>query len=588
MQDFLVFYKINSVKKISWLVFLAVLLAFCSRKAQHFASSPHDLHFPALAKTWDEGIPLGNGLLGELVWEKEGRLRFSLDRSDLWDLRPMRNIEDSSLTYKWVHDQWQNNTYQLVQEKLDVPYDQRPAPSKIPAGALEFDRGGLGKVASVHLYTKTGVCEVIWENGARMISFVQAGSRVGWYRFEGAGRKIRTDIIAPPYNLGSESGNQNPVSGQDLRRLGYPKGEIKKTGSAVTYDQEGWGGFRYQIHVRWKQKKDVVEGCWSISSHDPHKKQEPNAEELVDAAIGSGFAAALKRQKSWWRDYWAKSSIHIPDRILENQYYLDMYKFGSASRKGAPPISLQAVWTADNGKLPPWKGDFHHDLNTQLSYWPAYKGNHLEVEEGFLDWLWERKPVFEKYTQGYFETEGLNMPGVTTLAGEPMGGWIQYSMGPTVAAWIGQHFYLHWKYTMDRSFLREKAYPWIRAVAVFLDKIAVKNKDGKRRLPLSSSPEIHNNSREAWFDKTTNFDLALIRFTYARAAELADALGKTEEAEITEIKIISEKGGTLRFYNPFAGQQAKVSGAAISSEQLKSALIEIHTTPGMKIIIKTL
>ena len=32
---------------------------------------------------------------------------------------------------------------------------------------------------------------------------------------------------------------------------------------------------------------------------------------------------------------------------------------------GAPPIPLQGVWTADDGGLPPWKGDYHHDLNTQ-------------------------------------------------------------------------------------------------------------------------------------------------------------------------------------------------------------------------------
>jgi len=208
-----------------------------------------------------------------------------------------------------------------------------------------------------------------------------------------------------------------------------------------------------------------------------------------------------------------------------------MYKFGSAARENTPPISLQAVWTADNGRLPPWKGDFHHDLNTQLSYWPAYMGNHLDKENGFLNWLWKRKPVFEKFTNAYFGTHGLNMPGVTTLTGEPMGGWIQYSLGPTVAAWIGQHFYLHWRYSMDRDFLKERAYPWIRAVAVYLDQISTKDTNGKRKLPLSSSPEIHNNSRNAWYQKTTNFDLALIRFTFSKAAELAGELGHSKDAE---------------------------------------------------------
>jgi alpha-L-fucosidase 2 len=120
-----------------------------------------------------------------------------------------------------------------------------------------------------------------------------------------------------------------------------------------------------------------------------------------------------------------------------------------------------------------------------------------------------------------------------------MGGWIQYSMGQTVASWLSHHFYLHWKYTMDRDFLEQRAYPWIKDVAVFLDEISVKDEPGKRKLLISSSPEIYNNSREAWFAETTNFDLSLIRWTYEKAAELAKELGLVEEAE-KWIQILSE------------------------------------------------
>jgi alpha-L-fucosidase 2 len=124
----------------------------------------------------------------------------------------------------------------------------------------------------------------------------------------------------------------------------------------------------------------------------------------------------------------------------------------------------------------------------------------------------------------------MNVPGVTTLAGEPMGGWIQYSFGPTVGCWLAQHFYLHWIYTKDENFLREKAYPWINDVAVYLDEISVKDEKGVRKLPISSSPEIHDNSIKAWFPQTTNFDLAFIRWTFEKAAELATELGKKEDA----------------------------------------------------------
>ncbi len=68
-------------------------------------------------------------------------------------------------------------------------------------------------------------------------------------------------------------------------------------------------------------------------------------------------------------------------------------------------------------------------------------------------------------------------------------------------------------------------------MAVNLDEIAVRDENGRRRLPLSSSPEIFDNSTKAWFAETTNYDLALIKWLYGAAAELAEELGKSEEAE---------------------------------------------------------
>ena len=147
-------------------------------------TGPNDLLFDSLALRWDEAIPIGNGLLGALIWEREGQLRFSLDRSDLWDLRPMENLKKPKWSYAWVYGQWKNNNYKAVQDEFDKPYNESPAPSKIPAGALEFDLRALGKERSVHLNVQTGLCEVNWENGARLFVFLDAKGETGWYRFE--------------------------------------------------------------------------------------------------------------------------------------------------------------------------------------------------------------------------------------------------------------------------------------------------------------------------------------------------------------------------------------------------------------------
>lgn len=497
------------------------------------ASSPkagHNLVFDELAQVWDEAIPLGNGMVGNLVWQKDGKLRFSLDRADLWDLRPMENIDFDKWKFQDVYEHWKADKYNKVQKAFDEPYNKLPAPSKIPAGALEFDIAALGKTKTVVLDIETATCIVEWENGAKLTTFVHAEKPVGWYKFENIPETINIELVSPAYNRESGEGHTSQ-SRNDLNQLKYPQGNISKGDNSYTYNQKGWGDFSYQIQTKWESSENTLIGTWSVSSENKGWEKAPKASEVVSTEIDLGFNSSLDKHLGWWSTYWSQSEVVIPDELLEKQYYLEMYKFGAAARNDAPPIALQSVWTADHGKLPPWKGDFHHDLNTQLSYWPAYAGNYLHLEEGFLNWLWKYRPAFKKYTKDYFGVEGMNVPGVTTLEGEPMGGWIQYSMGQSVASWLSHHFYLHWKYSMDRDFLEQKAYPWIKDVAIYLDQMAVKSEDGKRKLLMSSSPEIYNNSREAWFDKTSNFDLSLIRWTYEKAAELALELGLDEESE---------------------------------------------------------
>lgn len=521
-------------------VVFAFLLFSCSKQVQKSipTNAGNNLVFYELADVWDEAMPLGNAMVGNLVWQKEGKLRFSLDRADLWDLRPMKNIDFEQWKFSDVYEHWKAGKYKKVQEAFDVPYNKRPAPSKIPAGALEFTIAKLGKVKLVSLDIKTATCTIDWENGAKLTTFVHAEKPIGWYKFEHIPESIKIELVAPAYNRENTEGYTSQ-SHTDLNQLGYPQGKILKGKNSFTYNQKGWGDFSYQIHTAWEEKGNELLGCWSVSSANKGWAKTPAASNLVTRAMDEGYKSSIKTHLNWWRNYWDQSSIEIPDSLLQRQYMLEMYKFGAAARADAPPIALQSVWTADHGKLPPWKGDFHHDLNTQLSYWPAYAGNYLNLEEGFLNWLWKYRPAFKKYTRDYFGVEGMNVPGVTTLEGEPMGGWIQYSMGQTVASWLGHHFYLHWKFSMDRDFLKNRAYPWLKDVAVFLDNVSVVGEDGKRKLLMSSSPEIYNNSAKAWFANTTNFDLAFIRWNYEKAAELATELGLNDEAE-KWIKILSE------------------------------------------------
>ncbi len=501
-----------------------IIFSFHAGRAQ--TQFRHDLQFSSPPKSWDEALPLGNGMIGNLIWQKNGKLRFSLDRADLWDQRPSPDLD--KLTFKMVQDQVAKNDYKIIQDLGDLPYERDPAPSKIPGAALEFDIAALGEVASTRLYIKEGIAEVKWKSGARLITFIHPNLPIGWYKFEKASI---TPFLLPPDYEGSNISVNNSVAGQGLPRLGYKQGNILATATSVTYTQSGWNEFTYNVSVTWKKTHTGMEGVWSITSNSPYNQKNVATDEEIRQALQRGFKKDSHENKKWWSNFWNQSSLSIPDSLIERQWYLDNYKFACAARDYAPPITLQAIWTADNGNLPPWKGDIHNDLNTQLSYWPSYSGNHMTEAKGFTNWLWNSKPIFEKYTKHYFGVAGLNVPGVTTLEGKEMGGWIQYSCSPTVAGWLAHHFYLEWRYSMDKNFLKEKAYPWIHDVATFFDNISVVDTNGKRKLPLSSSPEINDNRITAWFTETTNYDLAIIRWTYLKAIELALELNLNNEAE---------------------------------------------------------
>jgi len=490
----------------------------------------HGLSFDTPAKVWDEALPLGNGMLGALVWGDGKPLRISLDRADLWDLRRLPEFyspEYSFAEMKRWHEE--GRTKDLVRLYED-PY-RRVGPTKIPAGRIEIVFGDAAEFRDTALSLPDATGSVRFKNGAQTQVLVHAIEPVGLVLLRDAGNPA-VKLLPPPFGGGA---SDRPVAttprSDDLKLLGYPPPVETAGKNWLAYVQEGIDGFRFAIYVGWGDTGRERLLAWSIATN--HEAPDPLrlAEKRVQAALARGFSAMLRSHKQWWLSFWQKSSIRIPNQTIERQWFLDTYKFGAAARRGAPPITLQAVWTADTGRTPPWKGDYHHDLNTELSYWPCYSGNRLEDGLGYLDWLWKTRDTAFDWTKRFFGLPGLNVPMTADLNGNQMGGWRQYTHSATTCAWLAHHFYLHWKYSADREFLRDKAYSYLRDASVFIEAFtARKDARGKRTHPLSSSPEMNNSRPDAWFSTVTNYDLALDRWLISATAELAAELGRQDEA----------------------------------------------------------
>lgn len=475
----------------------------------------------------DSGLPLANGLLGALVWGDGQPLKISLDRTDLWDLREVPEFAAADYQLSDVVAKHRAGAHDELIARLESPY-YRAGPTKIPAGRIElvidgaeFKQATLDPVHPVGIVTLGSNRVRVLVHATESIGLIHADAAVGEFR-----------LVPPPFG-GKPADWQAPIgfdaSHADVWDLGYDAPVCHDGPTSQGFVQQCHGDFSFAVFLQWQPRDMGTVAAWSIATSGDGDDPLAIARDRVVAALAEDEAALVARHTDWWAQYGDAAKVEIPDAALAKTYVLDMYKFGAAARRGVPPVSLQGPWTIDNGRLPPWKGDYHHDLNTQMSYWPALTGNRADAHAGFLDWLFDTRDACRAWTRQYFEVEGLNVPMTADLLNRQIGGWRQYTHSLASSAWLAHHFDQHWRYTRDRRFLEHRAYPYVAEVCTFIDAITTK-KDalGKRTVALSSSPEIHNNAPEAWFDRLTNYDLSMFRHALGVAAAMADELGSDD------------------------------------------------------------
>lgn len=489
-----------------WLI-LSLPNAFGSSGLQE-ADPSLRLDLKAPIEKWDEAIPLGNGLTGGLLWGGGNEIRLSLDRGDLWDLRTHPGFTAPGFTYEIVRKM----ALAGLADSLNKQYSRaNDYPTKLPGCRLVITLPGNQKAKSFHLDMLKGIGRV--DFGDRSVEcFFSAEKPVALMKIPGSVANI--ELI--PNNAVVKLGNPAPVISKDLK--------------GTWLIQDAALGFKYVFVVKTKKFDDYT--LLSISTATNKESENPFqlANKQADEALNKGFNLMLKDHEKWWDNFWSKSSLTIPDPKIQQHYNLVQYYYGAASRAGAPPMPLQGVWTADEGKLPPWHGDYHHDLNTQLTYWAYLTSNRLDQGLSFLDYMWSLKPVHEEFARNFYGTKGMVVPGVMALDGKPMGAWFQYTLSPTMGPWVAQSFYWHWRYSMDPEFLKDRAYPYCASIAEALVGLMKPDKNGKLKLELSSSPEIHNNTQKAWLTPNCNFDLSLIRWIFGVNAEMAQALNLGKDA----------------------------------------------------------
>ena len=210
-----------------------------------------------------------------------------------------------------------------------------------------------------------------------------------------------------------------------------------------------------------------------------------------------------------------------PDFYLEELYYqFGRYLLIASSRPGNMPANLQGIW--HNNVDGPWRGDYHNNINIQMSYWPACSTNLYECTLPLIDFIRTLVKPGQKTAQAYFGTRGwtasisANIFGFTTpLESEEMA----WNFNPMAGPWLATHVWEYYDYTRDKKFLKETGYDLIKSSAQFATDFLWRKPDGTYTAAPSTSPE------HGPIDEGTTFVHAVIREILQDAIEASKVLG---------------------------------------------------------------
>ncbi len=188
-------------------------------------------------------------------------------------------------------------------------------------------------------------------------------------------------------------------------------------------------------------------------------------------------------------DYLAKEKSRA--LMLEQLYFnYARYLLISSSRGISLPANLQGIW--NNTNTPPWKSDIHANINVQMNYWPAENLNLSDLHMPFLDYIYQmaiKSKQWKQNAKDAGQTKGWTCYTENNIFAYHGGFAHNYVIAN---AWYALHMWQHYLYTLDKDYLREKAFPVMKSATDFwLERLIQdrKIKDGTWVAPNEYSPE---------------------------------------------------------------------------------------------------
>ena len=486
------------------------------------ASAPLKLCYPEPARAWmTEALPIGNGRLGAMVFGGVEHERIQFNEDSLW-----------------LGDERDTGAYQAFG---DVRIDMAPG------GSISDYRRELDLSRAVHTvtYTRGGVNfrrEYFVSHPANVMVLQFTSNKPGAY----SGTITLTDMHSgritaenhtlsttgslagytysekpkSPYSIALQYESQVRVL-NDGGSLVAADGKIAFTGvNSLTILLDAGTDFVNQRARGWRgaPPRRAIAAHLDAAAKRPFKKllaeHERDYKALFDRLsldLGSTApeVAALPTDQRLAR--LAEPGAVDPqlERLL---FQYGRYLMISSSRPGSLPANLQGLWNDSNN--PPWRSDYHTDINVQMNYWLVEPANLAECFAPYAAWLNSIRDVRKEATREAFHTRGWTMRAENGIFGGSTWEWVQSG-----SAWCAQNLWDHYAFNGDREYLRNRAYPMMKEICEFWQDRLKALPDGTLVAPDGYSPEHGPREDGVAHDQELVWDL------FNNTMEAADALG---------------------------------------------------------------
>ena len=571
------------MKNFSLLLWVVMFLsASCQRDEKH---QPLKLWYNEPAVSWQEALPLGNGLTGAMVFGGISSEQFMLNDNTLWSGGPVPGTRDNGpeVLAKVRQAVFDGNYAEAdrLWRGFHGPYSAR----YLPMGDLFLDFPFSDEVP---------------DNYRRSLDLRNALSEVS-FRVDGVNYKRESFVSHPDQVLvlkltASEKGKISFNAGLTSKlkynvRVISPEYMILEDKAPsyvahrdhepqqVVYEPDG-EGMTFEIHLKIManggqlnpQNNSIgvtdadevvllVSAATSFNGFDRSPAFDgvdpsPIAQEKLTAAAKYNYDELLKRHLADYSQFFNKVELNLgpqqmdiptDERLLRaNAGYQDnglatlYFQYGrylmiSSARVGTPPSNLQGIWNPF--VQPPWGSNYTININTQMNYWPAEVTNLAELHHSLFDFM-EDLSVSGANTaktnygipSGWLAHHNTDIWAKTTPTGGEdwdYRGTPRWSAWPMGGAWFSMHLWEHFLHNGDTEFLAEKAWPLMKGSAEFLLNWMVEDENGYLVTNPSTSPENSFNldGQQIAISMATTMDMSLIRESFSSILQAAGFLG---------------------------------------------------------------